>query len=462
MVWAIAGRLLPKRSGGSIVNPWCVVVAQLLWTDVDVRRRRMVIDRRTFISNSALAALLALGKTSSAQTSQKQAPGVECKVRALTGGPKHHFFGYYGICPWNESGRELVCLESSFQDRMPSAGEAAGIGLVDAQTGQFRQVAETRAWNLQQGAMLHWNPLNPESQIIYNDQQGKDIASVVLDVASGQKRLLPRAVSAVSHNGKWALSLTYGRVGRLREVVGYGGAKDPNPDDPAPENDGVFLMDLAVGESKLVVSIARVYESLVKKYPLLEGCHLWFNHTVFNKNDSRFLFLARANVPPKQERQTAMFTANLDGSELREAIPFDRNVSHFDWRDNKQIIATFSIDGTGRKHALFTDGQADYKVIGDGFLDNDGHCTFSPDRDWMATDRKRGATMQQSLLIYNVRTRQKEVLYTADMREKMYISGDVRCDFHSRWNHAGDQICFDAIEPENGTRQLHIAYLNGL
>jgi hypothetical protein len=422
----------------------------------------MAINRRVFVSHSTLAALLGLSRIGSDQTSSQPTPGIGCEVRALTSGPKHHFFGYYGICPWNHSGRYLVCLESGFQDRMPSSGEAAAIGLVDAQSGQFRKVAETRAWNLQQGAMLHWNPINPENQIIYNDQEDDDIASVVLDVQSGQKRLLPRAVSAVSHNGKWALSLTYGRVGRLRQVVGYGGAKDPNPEEAAPDNDGVFLMDLSTGKSTLVVPIARVYERLVGKYPLLKGCHMWFNHTVFNKSDTRFLFLARANLPPQQRMETAMFTANADGSELREAIPFDKSVSHFDWRNDKQIVATFSIDGPGRKHVLFTDGQADYEVIGEGFLDSDGHCSFSPDQDWIATDRKQGAKMQQSLLIYNVRTRHRQTLYTCDMRDRIYISGDVRCDFHARWNRTGNEICFDAIDPSDGTRQLHIAYLDGL
>jgi hypothetical protein len=27
------------------------------------------------------------------------------QVRTLTTGPKHHFFGYYGIPPWNQSGK---------------------------------------------------------------------------------------------------------------------------------------------------------------------------------------------------------------------------------------------------------------------------------------------------------------------------------------------------------------------
>src|SRR5512147_2110335 len=97
--------------------------------------------RREFLMGAALAA----------------APRYE--VRALTSGPKHHFFGYFGIPPWNRSGKRLVCLESAFQDHLPSPGESASIGLVDPATGKFSKVAETRAWNFQQGCMLHWNPL---------------------------------------------------------------------------------------------------------------------------------------------------------------------------------------------------------------------------------------------------------------------------------------------------------------
>ena len=422
----------------------------------------MVISRRTFIIDSALIAFAGLRKAGANQSSKKKEPPIEFTIRTLTSGPKHHFFGYYGICPWNKSGRYLVCLESSFQDRMPYPGEAATIGLVNSKTGEFSKVADTRAWNLQQGAMLHWHPLYPEDKVIYNDRHGGDFSSVILDVKSGKKCVLPRPASAVSNSGRWALSLTYGRLGRLRQVVGYTGAKDPNPDNPAPDNDGVFLVDLTTGQSKLVVSVARVYERLVKKHPLLRGRHMWFNHTVFNRNDTRFFFLARAYLPPGRRRYTAMFTANTDGSDLREAIPFDKNVSHFDWRNDKEIIATFSIDGPGRKHVLFTDGQANYRVLGNGFLDFDGHCTFSPDQDWIVTDRKHHDTLEQSLLLYNLRSRQRFALCRYRMGEKKYMSGDIRCDFHPRWNRAGDQICFDAIEPANWTRQLHVVYFKSM
>ncbi len=49
-------------------------------------------------------------------------------------------------------------------------------------------------------------------------------------------------------------------------------------------------------------------------------------------------------------------------------------------------------------------------------------------------------------------------LATLEMRDKQFTSGDLRCDFHPRWNRTDDAICFDAIEPA-GTRQIHIAHL---
>ncbi len=377
-------------------------------------------------------------------------------VRAVTSGPKHHFFGYYGISPWNQSGTQMVCLETAFQDRMPEEGEPAAICLVDAATGMTTTVAETRAWNFQQGAMLHWDPRNAEHSILYNDRDGESVVSVSLDTRTGEKRYLPRPISAVSHDGRYALSLTYGRLQRLRPVVGYGGMADPNPDIPNPDNDGVFVLDLKTGETRLAVSIATVYALLLKHHPELDGHHMWFNHTVFNKNDTRFFFLARARVHWWQGFQTAMLTANLDGSDIREVVPFGKYVSHFDWRNNREIIATFKHEGS-YKHALFTDGEADFRVLDPEFLVGDGHCTFAPGQNWFATDPWIPWTLSRQLLMYNVGTGDRNIV--AEVPLGKYLLGDRRCDLHPRWKSTGDAICFDAIDEQTGTRQLHVAEL---
>jgi len=401
---------------------------------------------------TVLAGIVLLG-AGEGQDAPEPQTSIQFNVRALTSGPDHHFFGYYGINPWNASGQRLLCLESPFQDHAPSPDEPAAICLVDAETGALTKVAETHAWNFQQGAMLHWLPTNREHGILYNDRQDNTVVSISLDTDTGERKTLPRAISAVSHDGRHALSLTYGRLHRLRPVVGYEGLEDPNPTTPDPDDDGVFLMDLATGETRLVVSIATVYDMLVRKYPELEGYHLWFNHTVFNSDDTRFFFLARARIK-KKGRRTAMFTANVDGSDLREVVPFGKSVSHFDWRNSTEIIATFRPDGRTVNHVLFTDGQGDYRIMGQDVLIGDGHCTFGPDRNWLATDPRLPGTKSRRLQLYNVET--EEWLEVAQFALGEYASGDLRCDLHPRWKHTGDAICFDAIEPATGTRQLHV------
>jgi Tol biopolymer transport system component len=186
---------------------------------------------------------------------------------------------------------------------------------------------------------------------------------------------------------------------------------------------------------------------------------MWFNHTVFNRNDTRFFFLARTRIP-SAGLETGMFTANLDGSELRQVIPYGNSVSHFDWRNDREIIATFKLSGDKRVHILFTDGQADYQRLGGGCLDFDGHCSFSPDQQWLATDHKTRRLLEQSLTIYHIESGQCYTAATLDMQATRYITGDLRCDFHPRWNRDGKAICFDAINAADGSRQLHIAHLD--
>ncbi|MGB2806689.1 MAG: hypothetical protein WBC22_03035 [Sedimentisphaerales bacterium] len=414
----------------------------------------MGLNRRYFLKQSlaGVAGLFAFNsKNAFAKTSDK---AVKCKIRTLTSGPKHHFFGYYGICPWNKSGKYVLSLESGFVNHFPSREEPAAIGVVDSESGKFEKVTETGAWNLQQGAMLHWNPLD-DDEIIYNDRKNNQIISVIMNIQSGKKRALPAAINGLSHDGKYALSLSYGRLGRLRKTVGYQGLDDPSANSAHPDNDGVFVMDMLTGKRRLAVSILDFYNLIKDKHPELKERHMWCNHTVFNKGDSRFFFLGRSRESGRL--QTGMFSANRNGSELREVIGYGSRVSHFDWRNDKEIIATFRHKGR-YSHYLFTDGEGDYKAIGDGFLDFDGHCSFAANQKWLVTDRKRG--LKQSLIIFNVETKQGQTLTTLDMKLRRNISGDLRCDFHPRWNRAGEAICFDAIDQKTGARQVHIAYLD--
>ncbi len=378
------------------------------------------------------------------------------RIRTLTSGPMHHFFGYYGMSTWNKSETKMVCMESSFQDRMPEPGETATIGLVNPVTGAFSPITKTLAWNLQQGSLLHWNPLEPDDEIIYNDQSGNELVSVKLNVTNGNKSFLPRPISGVATKGKYALSLTYGRLGRLRAVVGYAGAVDPFANEAHPKQDGVFLIDLKTNETRLIISIAEVFEKSVAEYPELVKRHLWLDHTVINPSGTRFLFLARSKNE-KGKLDSAMFTVSIDGTDLRQVIPFGTSVSHFGWRNDREIIATFILPGeTQIKHFLFKDGESDYQVVGENFIIDDGHCTFSPNGRLMATDRTQDESNSRSLWLYDMELNQGMILCDIPYPDDKYLHTDTRCDFHPRWNPSGNKICFDAIDTATLTRQMYL------
>ena len=141
---------------------------------------------------------------------------------AVTSGPKHHFFGYYDKFPWNANSRYMIGLETEFMDRPPTAEDRAVIGLIDLEDGnRWKPLAETTAWNWQQGTMLQWVGTEPERKIIYNIRAGERFGAVVQDVESGEMRELPRPVYALSRDGRQAVTPNFARTARTRPGYGY-------------------------------------------------------------------------------------------------------------------------------------------------------------------------------------------------------------------------------------------------
>jgi hypothetical protein len=260
-------------------------------------------------------------------------------ARAVTRGPEHHFFGYYDKCPWDSTGRYLLAMQIGFHDRQPEPGEPLTVGMVDLRDGQrYLPLDETKAWSWQQGTMLQWLGSAPDRQIIYNtlnaDENG--YGAIVRDVHDGRVRRLPRPVYAVSADGKQAVSLDFDRVNRLRPGYGYMALPERHGDDPAPEDAGIYWMDVATGENRRIIAIAQA--AAHKPDERFEAAEHWFNHLQFNPSGTRFLFLHRWRSAKTKGWYTRLYTARPDGSELR--LVWDEGmVSHFDWRDDKTILA---------------------------------------------------------------------------------------------------------------------------
>src|SRR3954447_13338178 len=111
------------------------------------------VSRRDFLSSSAA---VALAGSAAAQQPKPDNP-VKVPARAVTRGPRHHWFGYYDKTPWDRTGRYLLANEVGFVERQPKAGDTVAVGMVDLKNNdEFIPLAETAAWSWQQGAMLQW------------------------------------------------------------------------------------------------------------------------------------------------------------------------------------------------------------------------------------------------------------------------------------------------------------------
>jgi hypothetical protein len=370
---------------------------------------------------------------------------------AVTRGPKHHFFGYYDKSPWDATGRYMLALEVEFMDRPPTPQDKAVVGLIDlGENCKWHPLAETYAWNWQQGTMLQWLPSEPERKIIFNARDGDRFISVILDVHTGERRTLPMPIYALSRDGGCAVTLNFARVHRTRPGYGYVGVPDPWVDDPCPEEDGIYRMDLQTGEHRLVISLAQIAE--VGHDPSMDGrVHHWFNHLLFNHDGTRFIFLHRWQRRDGRGFYTRMFTANPDGTEIY-CVADHEMVSHFDWKNPRQILAWARQRDVGDRFFLFTDKTGEREIVGEGVLTCDGHCSYSPDGRWVLTDTYPDRESRRTLILY----RWEDGLRVDIGRfySPPELRGEIRCDLHPRWSRDGRMVCIDSAH--EGHRGLYV------
>ena len=380
-------------------------------------------------------------------------PEVTGPVQITSNDKEHLFASYYGINSFNKSESYVTVLETDIKFKLPGENEPAVLGLVDLKTNKFIPLAQTHLWNFQQGCMAHWLGTSPDSLIIYNDlRKGKSVAVIMNVHTKKEVRTIPFPVSAVSPNGKEALSINFSRLRITRPDYGYGGdGQDSNSEVQFPKDDGLFLVDLETGRSELLVS----YEQIKDMVPPVEDGNIeWINHTLFSRNGSKIFFLSRQL--DHMGWTTTSFTVNRDGTNLQRCFPDNWAGSHFDWLNDEELMVTAKWEGKQYSHVLFTPGKQDFKRLGNGILDFDGHGTFSPDGKWMVTDTYPEADLREQK-IYLMDMKSQAVLPLGRFKEPEEFRGYWRCDIHCRWSPKGDIIGFNSTK--SGSRQVYLLRL---
>lgn len=369
--------------------------------------------------------------------------------RRITPADGHYFFGYYDLQPFDLTGKYHLVHKVPFMDRLQGRGDTCELGFVDIDTCKYEYLETTRAWNFQQGAMLQWNPKAPDREIIYNDMLGYDHVGVVMDIHTGKKRYLERPIANVSSDGKYALSINMSRLFDFRPGYGYAEPADKFYYQKHSEDDGVFLIDMETGKSRLVLSLQTLWEFCGSFFGTDQK--IIVNHITFNTDGSRFVIALRNFPQPGTPHKTAVITANRDGSDLYLLSDFGVQ-SHYYWIDEKQLI----IYGCGKELKesrgflntyVLKDKTHEGYLVADGCLWRDIHMSFSPDRKIMLGDNyPDDGSRTRKLFLYDA---EKNVRVDIGAYYSMpEVVTDIRCDLHPRWNRTGDQVTFDSTHEE--------------
>jgi hypothetical protein len=220
----------------------------------------------------------------------------------------------------------------------------------------------------------------------------------------------------------------------------------------------VRRVDVETGQAEVVVSYQQAFEFLSRQpgaeaHDLAERT-LWFNHTIYNRDDSRFSFVCRWNGRVGTIAHTYLLSAGVRGADLR--LLLWSGASHMDWRSPTELLVWARAEG-GPYYYLVNDVTGARRIVGREALTRDGHCSFTRDGAWLLTDTGPDEDDMRALLLWNMalwNTGKERAVVLGRYYSPPPYRGEIRCDLHPRWSRGERQVCFDSIH--EGTRQVYV------
>lgn len=362
-----------------------------------------------------------------------------------------YFYGYYDKSPWNATGRYMIAVRVQQAYKSVAPNEPGAVCLIDTENGNsVIEIGTTHSWNVQQSCMAQWIGPDFANRIIYNDFRNGKYCSVIFNVETMQEeREFPLPVYDVSRDGMYALSLDFNRLHRMRPGYGYSNQSDSTTGILCPNTCCIWKMTLSNGE----VTELFKYTDFAAFEPdeTMRDAEHKVNHLMISPNGKRFMVLHRWF--DKGRKHTRLVTVNIDKTEMYN-LSDDIFVSHCYWKNDNEILAFLRKKETGDHYYLMKDKAQEYMLFWPE-LNTDGHCSYSPDKQYIITDtypdRKRIASVYlctESGKKHGVARRIARVF------SPFRYDNDCRCDLHPRWSRDGKMIAIDSIH--EGRRGLYV------
>jgi hypothetical protein len=402
------------------------------------------------------------------------------QIRVLTSG-QSHFFGFHDLTPWNAHTDELVCLRTdTTENHVPTSADEAEVVVVDEASGSESVVGRTRAWNWQKGARQRWLPALGRRVVTYNAAHATGFECRIVDLDSSREHTLPLPLYDVCDHEGFGLTLDFRRLYHCQPGYGYDHAAFDSPKEARGyEKDGIFRVDLATGETRLILSLADFLRARNLDPEL--GDH-YFTHLQISPDGRRCVFMHRCFL--RSGGLVNQFAVmDTDGSDPR--VLLDDKMSHFDWADNEHVFVwcrkntaikklkeskllavartLYRISRKIRMNAvrqgLYNESfrlidvrTGESTAVGKGTLSEDGHPQVNPRHPglWI-NDTYPNPDHVQTLMLYHQPTDRRIDLLRLQTQPPIQETC-WRCDFHPRWHPGGERVCVDSAHL--GRRQL--------
>ena len=358
---------------------------------------------------------------------------------------KHVFFGYYDLQQLNTTKDKM--LVTVIPQNADTQKDMAELGWYSLEDRQYHAITTTAAWCWQQGSRLRWHPTEPD-MILYNDVENGQYVLFAAGLQTRKKSLVAeRACYDVTPDLHYGLSLNYSRLQRLRPGYGYDKLPDPTELERVPEGDGVFLVDLATGESQLIVS----YRQLVELSPGSENEWNYINHISIAPGGDRFMFFHLWTPAIGARWKAKLYVANLDGSDLR-CLEEQYITSHYCWKNSHELLTTtVGVNGERSYYFIYDIDSGGRTELQSKYLIQDGHPSWMPDGEHFITDTYPLENCTQHL--FSESAIKEEYSPICDLFSDPRLFGEKRCDLHPRLTKDNTVLTVDSTF-QNGTRSV--------